>query len=338
MRRMLVLLFGVALFAWAWPANGHEVRPGYLDMRQTGPETYQVIWKVPMRGELRLALYLALPDSCESIGPKTRYHIGGASIERQTVTCSGDLTGRTIRVDGLSGTMTDVIVRLERLNGTTQIARLSPSAPTFIVEETPDRMQVAGTYLRLGVEHILLGIDHLLFVACLLFVAGSGRRLLVTITGFTLAHSVTLALSALELVRLPVPPIEAAIALSIVFLAVEIARGRKASLTYRYPIAVSSSFGLLHGFGFAAALRGIGLPQHEIPTALLCFNVGVEIGQVAFVGVLLLLPYAIKAVPAEAMNRPVHALVSWIRVPVAYLIGGVASYWLIARVSAFVGS
>ncbi len=337
MSRMRALLLGVALFGWVRPANGHEVRPGYLDMRQTGAETYQVIWKVPMRGDLRLGLYLVLPDSCETTGPKTRYHAGGASIERQTVTCSGDLTGSTIRVDGLSGTMTDVIVRLERLDGTTQIARLSPSAPTFIVEAVPDRMQVAGTYLRLGIEHILLGIDHLLFVACLLLVAGSGRRLLVTITGFTLAHSVTLALSALELVRLPVPPVEAAIALSIVFLAVEIARGRKASLTFRYPIAVSSSFGLLHGFGFAAVLRGIGLPQNEIPTALLCFNIGVELGQVAFVGVLLLLLFAIRAVLMKNVNRPIHALAPWMRMPVAYVIGSVASYWLITRVGAFVG-
>ena len=205
----------------------------------------------------------------------------------------------------------------------------------YVVEAVPDKLQVAATYTRLGIEHILLGIDHLLFVACLLLVAGGGRRLLLTITGFTVAHSVTLALSALELVRLPVPPIEAAIALSIVFIAVEIARGKKNSLTYRYPIAVSSSFGLLHGFGFAAVLREIGLPQNEIPTALLCFNVGVEIGQIAFVGVLLLLMYAIKPVLAMDVDGPVHASASRIRVSAAYLIGSVASYWLIARLEAF---
>jgi hypothetical protein len=152
-----------------------------------------------------------------------------------------------------------------------------------------------------------------------------------------LAHSVTLVLSALELVRLPVPPVEAAIALSIVFVALEIARGKRDSLTFRYPIAVSASFGLLHGFGFAAVLREIGLPQHEIPTALLCFNVGVEIGQVAFVGALLLLLYAIKGVLTKGVDRPVHVLASCIRVPAVYLIGSVASYWLIVRVAAFVG-
>ena len=143
------------------------------------------------------------------------------------------------------------------------------------------------TYLVFGVEHILSGMDHLLFIACLIFIAGTWRRILVTITGFTIAHSLTLTLSALELIRLPVPPIEATIALSIVFLAREIALDRRDTLTWRYPIAVSAGFGLLHGLGFASALKDIGLPQTEIPAALLAFNVGVEIGQIMFVSSML---------------------------------------------------
>ena len=335
MRRASVLAVLVVLAGSTGVALAHEVRPGYLELRQTGPETFDLVWKVPMRGDLRLGIYPKLPETCVPVTQPISYEADGALIERQTVRCPCGLTGRTVTIDGLTSTMTDVLVRLERLDGTAQIARLSPAKPSFVVEAAPDRVQVAGTYLRLGIEHILLGIDHLLFVACLLLVAGGGRRLLLTITGFTVAHSVTLALSALELVRLPVPPIEAAIALSIVFIAVEIARGKKNSLTYRYPIAVSSSFGLLHGFGFAAVLREIGLPQNEIPTALLCFNVGVEIGQIAFVGVLLLLMYAIKPVLAMDVDGPVHASASRIRVSAAYLIGSVASYWLIARLEAF---
>jgi len=336
-RRARFLLVALLLSGFWAGAEAHEVRPGYLAVRQTDAESFDVLWKVPAKGDLRLSLHARLPENCSALAPRSSYFGGGASTERWSVTCPGGLTGGTIAIDGLSGTMTDVLVRIERSDGTTLVTRLSPADPSFVVEASPSAMKVAGTYAGLGVEHILLGIDHLLFVACLMFVAGSGRRLLVTITGFTIAHSITLALSALDLVRLPVPPVEAVIALSIVFLAMEIARGKRDSLTYRYPIAVSASFGLLHGFGFAAVLREIGLPQHEIPTALLCFNVGVEIGQVAFVGAHLLLVYGIKGVLAKGVDRPMQVLASRMRVTAAYLIGSVGSYWLIARVAAFVG-
>jgi len=195
----------------------------------------------------------------------------------------------------------------------------------------------AKRYLALGIEHILLGIDHLLFVACLMFVAGSGRRLLVTITGFTIAHSITLALSALDLVRLPVPPVEAVIALSIVFLAMEIARGKRDSLTYRYPIAVSASFGLLHGFGFAAVLREIGLPQTEIPTALLFFNIGVEIGQILFVTAVIAVFLGAVFLTRKLKYQYVTKQLILIKVerPAAYIVGSLASFWMIERITGF---
>ena len=313
------------LAALVVPVSAHEARPGYLQLTEVAPNTLAMVFKVPAMGDRRFGLYPRVPAHWEAIAPPLAYIAGGAVIEMTTFECLGDPTGDTITIDGLDSTLTDVLVRIERLDGSTQVERLSPSSPSFVIEAAPDRLQVAATYTALGIKHILLGIDHLLFVACLMFVAGSGRRLLVTITGFTIAHSITLALSALDLVRLPVPPVEAVIALSIVFLAMEIARGKRDSLTYRYPIAVSASFGLLHGFGFAAVLREIGLPQTEIPVALLCFNLGVEIGQLLFVSVAfgmltILRRYPISKAPAARQFFP-------------YAVGSIAAFWVIERVS-----
>lgn len=337
MRRSTVLTVLVVLAVSNGFAFAHESRPGYLELRQTGPETFNLVWKVPMRGDLRLGIYPKLPETCVLVTQPISYVADGALIERHTVRCPGGLTGQTIRIDGLTGTMTDVLVRLERLDGTTQVERLSPSSPSFVVAAAPNRIQVAGTYMNLGIAHILLGVDHLLFVACLIFLAGTGRRIFITITGFTLAHSLTLALSALNVVRLPVPPVEAAIALSIVFLAVEIARGHRDSLTYRWPIAVSATFGLLHGFGFATALRQIGLPEIEVPTALLFFNVGVEIGQLLFVFAIIGLAKLVWRVTKGSADKPqsTAVLAARVRIPVSYAIGIVASYWLTARLDEF---
>jgi hydrogenase/urease accessory protein HupE len=189
---------------------------------------------------------------------------------------------------------------------------------------------VAFEYTRLGIEHIWLGLDHLLFVACLLFIARTPRRLLITITGFTAAHSLTLILSILSWVRLPVPPVEAAIALSILFLVCEIARPLANSWTWRHPVLVSSLFGLLHGFGFASVLRDIVLPQTQLPAALLTFNLGVEIGQLLFVAACLLLYAGAK-----------RLLPHWQRLPrlphylACYPVGTLASFWLFDRLSGF---
>jgi hydrogenase/urease accessory protein HupE len=176
-----------------------------------------------------------------------------------------------------------------------------------------------------------------LFVACLLFIARTPRRLLITITGFTAAHSITLALSTLDLVRIPTPPVEAAIALSVVFMAWEIVRGDETSLTHRFPVAVSSSFGLLHGFGFAAVLRDIGLPQTELPTALLFFNGGVEIGQILFVFTLLAAFFVLRPIMVWLLQSARDGEVHWstATVPASYLIGSVASFWMIDRIAGF---
>jgi hydrogenase/urease accessory protein HupE len=329
LRLFVLLLAAVA----ASPALAHEARPGYLEIRQTGPETYAVLWKVPARGDLRLALDAVFPPECEETVPRTRERLGGAAIDRWHLRCPDGLDGRVVRIAGLRSTMTDVICRLVRSDGSTETARLSPSAPSVVLGTTPGWTSVARAYLVLGVEHILGGPDHLLFVACLVMLAGWGRRLLITITGFTLAHSVTLALATLGVVEVPIAAVEAVIALSVVFVACEIVRGRRDSLTFRYPVLVSSVFGLLHGFGFAAVLHEIGLPDSAIPTALLFFNVGVEVGQILFVLALAAVIGAGRWIVGRVRSPeawtgrlgPAMANVA------AYAIGGVATFWVIQR-------
>jgi hydrogenase/urease accessory protein HupE len=314
--------------------SAHEVRPAYLELRQAGPESYDALWKVPGRGDdLRLGVYVELPSVCASVTEPRASMVNSAYIERWTVNCAGGLRGGTIRIDGLAATTTDVLVRLEHLDGTSQVTRLTPSAPSFVVEAAPHAVQVARTYLVLGVEHILGGVDHLLFVLALLILVKGVRRLIATVTAFTIAHSLTLAGATLGFVHVPGPPVEAAIALSIVFVASEILHSRRGEpgLTERYPWVVAFTFGLLHGFGFASALNEVGLPQAAIPAALLFFNIGVEVGQLVFIA-------SVFAVTALARRVGRHIGVSkpawaW-RVP-PYAIGGIAAFWVIERIAAF---
>jgi hydrogenase/urease accessory protein HupE len=328
-RRARFLLAALLLSGFVAPLAAHEVRPGYLAVRQTDAESFDVLWKVPAKGNLKLSLHARLPENCRELAPRSSYFGGGASTERWSVTCPGGLTGGTIAIDGLSGTMTDVLVRIERSDGTTLVTRLSPAEPSFVVEAAPSAMQVADTYLSLGVEHILLGIDHLLFVLALVILVEGRRRLVGTITAFTVAHSLTLGAATLGFVNVPQTPVEAIIALSIVFVASEIVRARQGSpgLTQRWPWIVAFIFGLLHGFGFAGALTEIGLPAQAVPLALLFFNVGVEVGQLLFiaaVGVVIVIARRL------ALPQPIWA---W-RVP-AYGIGAVAAFWTIERVVGF---
>jgi hydrogenase/urease accessory protein HupE len=332
MKRPLVTLMLLAAFASS--AFAHEVRPAYLELRQTGPETYNALWKVPGLGEnLRLGLYVELPLGCMNAAEPHASMANNAFTERWTVKCAGGLTGGTIHIAGLTATMTDALVRMERLDGSTQITRLTPSAPSFVVEALPGALEVARTYLLLGVEHILLGFDHLLFVLALLILVKGTRRLIATVTAFTLAHSLTLAGATLGLVHVPGPPVEAAIALSIVFMAAEIMRSRqdKTGLIERFPWIVAFTFGLLHGFGFASALSEVGLPQSAIPVALFFFNVGVEVGQLLFIAsVFAVMGFARQLTRRIGVSQPAWA---WLVPP--YAIGGVATFWLIQRIAAF---
>ncbi len=333
MNRALLIVHLLLAFV-ATPAAAHEVRPGYLEFRQTADDAYDVFWKVPGLGEnLRLGLYPELPATCRSVSEPRAAMVNGAFTERWAIRCAGGLAQGRIGIKGLSVTMTDVLVRIERLDGTAQVTRLTPSAASFVVEAASGAMQIARTYLVLGMEHILGGFDHLLFVLALLILVQGVRRLIVTVTAFTLAHSITLAGATLGFVHVPGPPVEATIALSIVFVAAEIVRGREsqAGLTQRFPWLVAFVFGLLHGFGFAGALSEVGLPQTAIPVALLCFNVGVEIGQILFIGcVIASLALARRVARRSGVQAPTWA---W-RVP-PYAIGSFAMFWVIQRVAAF---
>jgi hydrogenase/urease accessory protein HupE len=311
-------------------AQAHEVRPAYLELRQTTADTFQVLWKVPAMGDnLRLGLYVRFPETCEIAAEPTGMFANNAYVERSIIREPDALVGSAIHIDGLKTTLTDVLVRIERLDGSTQVARLMPESPTLLVEASPSGWQVSWTYLVLGVEHILLGIDHLLFVLALVLLVKGWKRLVGTITSFTLAHSVTLALATLGLVHVPGPPVEACIALSIVFVAAEIVHSRQGrpGLTERAPWLIAFTFGLLHGLGFAGALSEVGLPQQAIVVALLFFNVGVELGQLAFVAAALA---GVTAARHLSMRAP-----SWTWRLAPYAIGSLGMFWVIQRTSGF---
>jgi hydrogenase/urease accessory protein HupE len=338
-RCLCLLLF---LFS-GFPLFAHEVRPGYLELRQTATDTFDVLWKVPGLGnDLRLALYVELPSNCAKISAPRGVFAASAYTERWSVKCGGGIAGGEIHIIGLTATMTDVLVRLEPLEGATQIARLQPSNPSLVVEAAPSRLEVVRTYLVLAVQHILSGADHLLFVLGLLLLVRGVGRLVKTVSAFTIAHSVTLTLAALGFVHVPQPPVEAVIALSIVFVACEVLRSydasaaAKPSLAERQPWLVAFSFGLLHGLGFASGLSEAGLPAGHIPLALALFSLGVEIGHFAFIGVVItsiaLGRRAVRRLRSSPL-RPQYLAV--LRLVPPYAIGGIAMFWLIQRIAAF---
>jgi hydrogenase/urease accessory protein HupE len=332
MKRLLAFLLSLLVsVAGAW---AHEVRPAYLELRQTDADTYDVLWKVPALGdEMRFGIYVAWPSGSTNLSEPSGSFVNTSFVERWTVRRAGGLTGGTIRIDGLRATAIDVLVRLERLDHTTQVVRLTPAAPSFVVEALPSRPQVMASYLSMGVEHILGGVDHLLFVLALLIITRGSWRLVKTVTAFTVAHSITLSLAALGMVRVPPAPVEAIIALSIVFVAAEIVRSRQGNpgLAERAPWVVAFTFGLLHGFGFAGALSQIGLPQRDIPLALFSFNVGVEIGQLLFIAAVL----AAMAGARLLARRLGMARTAWTWRLAPYGIGSVSAFWLIQRLAAF---
>ncbi len=329
-------LIFVLLFTLAPVVFAHEVRPAYLELRQTGPEAYDTLWKVPGQGDLRLGLYVELPATCTNVTEPRGTAANSAYTERWTVKCAGGLSGDTIHIAGLSATAVDVLVRLERLDGTTQVTRLTPSSPSFVVAAAANAVGVARTYTVLGIEHILSGIDHLLFVLALIIITQGGWKLVKTVTAFTVSHSITLTLATLGYVHIPQRPVEAVIALSIVFVVAEILRGRQGhvGITARAPWIVALIFGLMHGLGFASGLKDAGLPDGHIPTALLFFSIGVEAGHFLFIGFVL----ALTAVMLRAASRltPINQQRSAIlQLVPPYAIGTVAMFWVIQRIAAF---
>jgi hydrogenase/urease accessory protein HupE len=330
--------FAVVVMLLAQPAVSDELRPGYLEMRQIGPGAYNLLFKIPARGEdLRLAIFVNLPEGTQDVAPPRASFSDGAYVERRTIRRDGGFIGQAVSIEGLSATSTDVLVRIESLAGATRTERLSPTKTAFIIQAVPGAGEVAATYLRLGAEHILFSFDHLLFVLALVILVRGWRRVAVTVTAFTIAHSITLAAATLGFVNVPGPPVEATIALSIMLVSVEIlnARDGKPSLTARLPWLVAFSFGLLHGYGFAGALAEVGLPQHAIPVALLFFNLGVEIGQLAFVAAVLTAGDLFRTAMALRLEPAlIQRTVNRLDVIAAYAIGTVAAFWLIERTSA----
>ena len=321
-------LFSFFLLA-ATVCRAHESRPILVDIQETSPLQYFVQVKIPATMPHFAVPNLSFPDGCKIQGMPALQRTGGSYLRQSKILCTNSLSGQTMSLDfpAFNPSLT-TLFRIDLLNGQKHSHLLKPGENLWTVPKKESKWGITKDYTWLGIRHIWEGIDHLLFVACLIFIAGSFRRILITITGFTVAHSITLVLSALEVFSVPVPPVEAAIALSIVFLATEIVRGNKKSLTYKYPATVSVTFGLLHGFGFAAVLREIGLPQTELATSLLFFNVGVEMGQILFVLGLAGLFVGIKRVVRYGDYQR-------FKVPIGYIVGTVACFWFNVRVSSF---
>ena len=322
--------FVVLFIGLAAPARADVFAPAYLELRELGQDRYAVLWKVPAVGsERQPSASVQFPDQTQTISAPRVTAQDGVWTQRWDIQFAGGLAGQTIAIQGLGASVTEVIARVERLDGTSQVETLPSERPDFTVAVPAGTGAVAWSYLTLGVEHILGGVDHLLFVLALLLIVRGTRRIIATITAFTVAHSVTLAAATLGWLHVPGPPVEALIALSIVFVAGEVIHGRRGNpgLTQRAPWLVAFSFGLLHGFGFAGALAEIGLPQAAIPVALLSFNVGVELGQLLFVAAMWML--------RRLLLRGAIARSNWAPLAAAYGIGSVAAFWTIERIASF---
>ncbi|WP_239670639.1 HupE/UreJ family protein [Vibrio variabilis] len=309
-------------------AQADDMRPTSLTIQATDETTSEVIFKVPAAGGRVINLGVAFGSDTKNVSVKNNYFTADAYVQTWNISREGSLAGLEISIDGLERNSADVLLRAVDLEGNTQTKVLNVEQPDYVL---PSQLSAQGafvTYVKIGIDHILVGLDHLLFVSCLIFISATRRKLLQTITGFTVAHSITLILATTGQLDLPIVPVEAVIALSIVFLAWEIAKDKRDSLSLKHPVLVSSSFGLLHGFGFATVLSDIGLPQDDKFVALAAFNVGVEIGQLMFVGVACSL-FILLGKVYQCCNK------QSLRLYVSYGCGVVAMFWLFERLSAF---
>lgn len=310
--------------------EAHEIRPALLKITETEPGWFEVTWKVPMRGPRRLPITFHLPEVLQAVGPVSSRMIPGAAVEHSSYHSDGTpLVGKTIVIEGLEALQIDVLVQISLADGSQHSAILRPKSPEYTIPARATKWEVSWSYWKMGTIHILEGIDHLLFVLALMLIVKGYGNLLKTITAFTVAHSLTLGLATLGVVHIPSGPTEAVIALSILFLAVEIVHIQEGhtGLTERYPWAVAFTFGLFHGLGFAGALSEVGLPKHEIPLALFMFNLGVEFGQILFLCIVLGIMVTWRRMP---MRWPQE---SWRLLP--YSIGSIAAFWTIQRIESF---
>jgi hydrogenase/urease accessory protein HupE len=330
--RLMNALLALLLLVTSGLAGADVFKPAYLQLTQVDQSSYDVLWKLPALDEsTALKLKPRFPEGTRNLSQQQSVFAEGMAVKRWRISVPGGLNGKSVGIDGLAETRTDAIVRVARSDGSEQVGRILPGGEAFAVKASPGAFEVARTYTVIGIEHILLGFDHLLFVLALVMIVRSTRKLLITVTAFTVAHSITLSMATLGVIHVPGPPVEAIIALSIVFVASEIIHQRQGreGLASRKPWIVAFAFGLLHGLGFAGALAEVGLPENSIPLALLFFNIGVEIGQVLFIVAVLAIYHAAKKLAGDRIE------LSRLQPVPVYLIGGIASYWVFERVAGF---
>jgi hydrogenase/urease accessory protein HupE len=302
----------------------HSLAPSLLALAEVGDDEVDVTWKTPLLRVPGSDLRPALPADCTVATPPTLSEEDASVTARWRVACAGGgLVGREIGVEDLAAAKTDALLHVTLADGRVIQTVLRAREPTFVIPDRERGPTVARRYVELGIDHIVTGYDHLLFVLGLLLLVRGGRALVATITAFTVGHSVTLSLAVLGLARLASAPVETLIAASIFVLATELARPESTSPMWRRPWLVAASFGLLHGLGFAGALREAGLPADAIPIALLSFNVGIEVGQLAFVALALLAHRTMRV-----LSLPAPA---WARTIAVYAIGSLAAFWVIER-------
>jgi hydrogenase/urease accessory protein HupE len=332
MRSILVVI--VILFSWVLigTAAAHESQPGSLEIKQLPQDRYDITWRAPIYYGKPHPARLQLPEDWQTIGQPTERRTVDAIVFHRVISTGGkSVEGKIIRFSGLESTITDVFIRLKRLDGTLMTTVARPTKTWAELRGERPWHATAGEYLGLGFHHILMGVDHLLFVLGLLLIVQGRMMLLKTITSFTVAHSITLAIATLGYAHAPLPPLNAAIALSILFLGPEVESSRRGetSLTIQFPWLVAFAFGLLHGFGFASGLSTTGMPKAELPWALLWFNVGVELGQLVFVFLALTLAWSFKTL---AIRWP-----RWAQALPGYTVGSLGAYWTIQRTVILIG-
>ena len=311
----------------------HESRPAYLEVKETAPGQFSLLWRTPMLSGMRLPVMLQLPGDVKNLKEPTTEELADSVLTRYSIEAGPNgLAGERIEFPGLQGTITDVLVRVEMLDGRSWTTIVHPSQPWVEITAAQTRLQVMGSFIVQGIRHILFGADHMLFVLGLLLIVKDRWMLLKTITAFTVAHSITLAIATLGYAEAPVLPLNAAIALSILFLGPEIVRSWRGetSFTIRHPWVVAFVFGLLHGFGFASALTSAGLPKAELPLALLSFNVGVEIGQLSFVALILLLERTFRVLEVRWPR--------WAEAVPGYTVGSLGAFWTVQRLAIMFGA
>ena len=321
----LIFIFLSSIFSFS-----DELKLSYLEITENKPQHYSMLLKTPSKDNKKLPIDILMPRGCSLSFPKISNLINDIYLDSWKIKCDKGLESNTLFVKGLKATDTELLLHLYFHSGVSHSTLLSPTSPSFNIPKANSSWQIVQTYAWLGVTHILLGFDHLLFVFALLLIVKNMRPLLCTISAFTLAHSLTMAVATLGIVHIPQAPVEAVIALSILFLAMEIIHEKqgKIGLTSQYPWLIAFIFGLLHGFGFAGALSEIGLPQHAITLALIFFNIGVEVGQLMFIVSIVLIVMVL-----QRLSYP--TLLNKLQTVVVYIIGGISSFWLIERILSF---